>query len=393
MAASPISIYRNYTNTDWTSNENYTNMTPLPSIDVLGWTPPEGSEFKEWNTNRDGSGTSFQPGDVTDYNVYAIWKVSVKYQVSESQLNFIADAINTKAGTTGQLQFPNGFVSAIQNIPSGGDLDDFIANHGTISNFEGSTTAVGDGAFAYCYSLITASFPNCTTIGRCAFQSCSKLTTISFPNCTSINEHAFASCSKLTTASFPNCTTIGSSAFYYCSSLTTISFPNCTTIDYAAFYECKKITTASFPNCTLIGLSAFAYCSSLTTISFPNCTSINASAFFGCSKLTTVNFPKCMTIGYSAFASCYSITTASFPNCTTINGCAFNKCYKLLSLYLLGSSVAKLDSVNAFWSTPISSYTTSTGGVQGSIFVPSSLYNTYITSTNWVNFSARFVSV
>jgi len=59
----------------------------------------------------------------------------------------------------------------------------------------------------------------------------------------------------------------------------------------------------------------------------------------------------------------------------------------------MGSSVCTLSNVNAFTSTPISNYTTSTGGVHGSIYVPASLYDTYIASTNWATYSARFVSV
>lgn len=47
----------------------------------------------------------------------------VDYKVTDVQLNSIADAINTKAGTTGQLQFPDGFVSAINAIPSGGGAE------------------------------------------------------------------------------------------------------------------------------------------------------------------------------------------------------------------------------------------------------------------------------
>ena len=36
MAASPINIYRNYTNTDTTVNGNYKETDALPSIEALG---------------------------------------------------------------------------------------------------------------------------------------------------------------------------------------------------------------------------------------------------------------------------------------------------------------------------------------------------------------------
>ena len=38
----------------------------------------------------------------------------------DADLTSVANAIRTKAGTSGQLAFPSGFVSAIGNIPSGG---------------------------------------------------------------------------------------------------------------------------------------------------------------------------------------------------------------------------------------------------------------------------------
>ena len=109
--------------------------------------------------------------------------------------------------------------------------------------------------------------------------------------------------------------------------------------------------------------------------------------------ITSFSDSAISSIGYGAFAYCVSLTAVSIPACTTIGSYAFQACYNLLSLYLTGSSVAKLNYSNAFSSTPIAGYTTSTGGVYGSIFVPSSLYSTYIASTNWTYFSSRFVSI
>ena len=52
--------------------------------------------------------------------------MAVDKLVDSSQLNSdltsVANAIRTKGGTQGQLAFPNGFVSAIQNIPSGDNV-------------------------------------------------------------------------------------------------------------------------------------------------------------------------------------------------------------------------------------------------------------------------------
>lgn len=160
-----------------------------------------------------------------------------------------------------------------------------------------------------------------------------------------------------------------------------------------AFNNCQSITTATFPSASIIGMSAFAYCISLTSISFPSATNINAFAFFSCTYLTEANFPLVQNMSSYAFSYCTRLSVASFPSLKAIASSAFYSCYNLLSLYLMGSSMVTLSNVSAFYATPISTYTTSTGGVYGSIFVPTSLYNSYITATNWATYSARIVSV
>ena len=255
-----------------------------------------------------------------------------------------------------------------------------------------NATSIGNYAFISCSRLTTADFPSVTSIGSSAFQYCSSLTTVSFSNATYIGGYAFAYCTSLTTVSFPSVTSISSYAFYCCSSLTTTSFPSVTSIGGSAFQNCRALTIASFPNAISIGTSAFVNCSRLTTASFPSATSIGSYAFYYCSSLTTVSFPSATSIGGYAFNHCDILTTASFPNVTSIGNNVFRYCFNLLSFYLLGSSVPTLGT-SVFTSTPIDGYTTSTGGVYGSIFVPSSLYATYTTATNWSDYAARIVSV
>ena len=262
------------------------------------------------------------------------------------------------------------------------------------ANFS-SCVSIRRNAFYFCDNLITASFPACTTIEDYAFYSCYNLTTINFSVCTSIGTNAFAYCSNLTTVSFPVCTTISNYAFYLCKSLTTASFPACTKIGPYAFVSCSSLTSINCSSCTSIGTSAFAYCSNLTIASFPACTSIGNYAFNWCTSLATIYFPSCTTISTNAFYSCRVLTEASFSACGLICSSAFQYCYHLISLNLTGvSSVPTLSSTNAFQSTPLYNYSTS-AGQWGSIYVPSSLYASFQTATNWSNASikARLVSV
>ena len=254
-------------------------------------------------------------------------------------------------------------------------------------------TSIGSSAFTSCVTLSIADFPNCTTIGYYAFLDCSNLTTISFPSCTTISSFAFSNCGNLTNASFSKCTSIGSGAFSNCSNLTTISFPVCTTIENYGFMNCSSLTNASFSKCTSIGSGAFSGCSRLTTISFPVCTTIKNYGFTNCHVLTIANFSVCTSIGAYTFSTCRNLTTINIPICSSLGAYAFFQCYNLLSLYLNSVSAVPTFGTNMFNSTPISTYTTSTGGVRGKIYVPSSLYNTFKTATGWTAYSSLMVSM
>ena len=169
--------------------------------------------------------------------------------------------------------------------------------------------------------------------------------------------------------------------------------PGLYSVGYQGLANCSKFTELYLPDCATVGPNGLGTCRSMQVCIAPNIITIGTNAFVDCRSLQEINLPKLGTVYNGAFASCYSLSTASFENCTQIQANAFSKCYNLLSLYLLGSQVASLVNTNAFSSTPISNYTTSTGGVYGSIFVPASLYDSYITKGNWSIYSNRFVSV
>lgn len=267
---------------------------------------------------------------------------------------------------------------------------------GTYENNE--VTSIGYYAFAFCSKLTSVNFPNVTVIESSAFTYCSSLSSMSFPNVTSVKGYAFAYCSNLTSVNFPKLTNTESGIFLSCRNLTTAIFSKMDMLGINMFGSCYNLTTISFPSARTIGTSTFAFCSKLSLISFPNVSSIDDRAFYSCLGLTFVSFPNVRSIGSSAFYNCTSLSTIILNHSSTLAGAfssyAFAKCFNLLSLYLLASKIYYLNnSVYTFSSTPISNYTKSTGGVHGSIFVPSSLYNSYITSAYWSYYSSRFVSL
>lgn len=320
------------------------------------------------------------------------------------------------------------FASAEVLVSGGGDDYGEIIERTITSINDSKISTIGPFAFAGASFLATVSFQAATFIDRSAFAECLSLTSVNFPNVQSISGGAFAHCSTLTSVFFPEVLSIGAQAqqyvdatgaFFYCISLVSAVFPKATTIFNNTFAYCSSLVNVSFPSATSIYNGAFNYCISLESVNFPEVLYIASAAFNNCSQLSTAIFPKAVTvgninyggafmycsnlklisfplaetIGASAFAYCSELTSASFLSLTRICSQAFQGCRRLLSLYLLGSSICNLNSVNAFSSTPIANYTTSTGGVRGSIFVPVSLYSSYISATNWATYSARFVSM
>ncbi len=274
------------------------------------------------------------------------------------------------------------------------DLKNFIEQRWIMSSFYNSDIkTIGAAAFAYCSRLTNVGFPNVINIGSSAFYTCSSLTSISFPNCLLVYQYAFAYCESLTEANFPSCISVATRAFTSCKKMSSVSFPLCSRIMSYAFTYLSSLSSAYFPACKSTDTGAFTNNINLESISLPSVAFCGSQVFAYCSKLSDIGNIGYQSIGSSMFYSCIALSIASFYRCSIIYSGAFGRCYNLLSLYLTGSSITALSNSNAFSSTPIAGYTTSTGGVYGSIFVPSSLYNSYIAATNWRYFSSRFVSI
>ena len=316
---------------------------------------------------------------------------------------------------------------------------------------------IGSYAFQACRALSYADLPSCRGLYTGVFQNCSNLAFVSLPSCSMVMSSAFYYCSNLSSVYLPKCEIMYSAFNSSCkisyidlpscvalygtfsgvSTLQAISIPACETIGTYTFYRCSGLSSIYAPACKNVSASAFAYCTNLETAIIPEVLDVAYMAFGGCTKLRSVYIPKCSS-AYYAFSGCSSLTSAYLQKCSStyyaFYGCtslsdvclpmatsigagtfyycsglqrislpsatyiasAFSGCRTLTSFYLPGSVFASIQYASmAFVSTPISTYTAYTDGVYGSIFVPSSMYSTYVGSTGlgWYAFSSRFASI
>ncbi len=201
-----------------------------------------------------------------------------------------------------------------------------------------------------------------------------------------VTSNAFWNNKNIQIVNLPYATSVGNSAFYGCTSLSQVSLPMCSHIGYQAFCLCQSLSQISLPVCSDIGYQAFMSCSSLSQISLPKCSYINVWAFQMCYSLNQVSLPVCSFISDRAFADCSSLSQISLPVCSFIGYNVFDGCSSLSIITLGYSSVCSLNNIYAFNSTQITSST-------GSIYVPTSLVDSYKSATNWSYYSTQIFPI
>lgn len=363
------------------------------------------------------------------------------YRVTDTQLSSIANAIRTKGGTSASLVFPSGFVSAVENIPTGGGvlISKTISQNGSYSaaddnadgysdvivNVSGGSSPVlvsksisqngtynpsDDNADAYSQVVVDVSSgggsdnnflitlgaisgsiydTDVSIVRSSVFFHNSMITGVEMKAVTSIGSSAFGSCSNLEIASFPSCVNVSHSAFMYCVKLTSISFPACTNISENAFAYCN-IRELDLPSCVNLHGYCFFQNANMSIVNAPVCQQILGSAFRKCTNLQSISIPECKYIETYAFMECPMLQEIILPKCSKIKNSAFYSCSRLSKVILLSSSVCALATSDTFGVTPLknSSYL----GYFGSIYVPASLVDAYKSAANWSYYSDRITS-
>ena len=155
---------------------------------------------------------------------------------------------------------------------------------------------------------------------------------------------------------------VASSAFNGNQNIKTVNLPYATSVGMDAFFQCR-LTQINLPVCSYIGESAFAYCQDLNQVSLPVCSYLSSRVFYYCNFLRQVSLPVCSYIGNQVFDAC-----------------------RRLSIITIGySSVCRLGDY-VFDNTQITSST-------GSIYVPTSLVDSYKSASNWSYFSTQIFPI
>ena len=155
--------------------------------------------------------------------------------------------------------------------------------------------------------------------------------------------------------------------------------------DYVYRNAIRKVELGS--GVTSIGNYAFSDCYSLSSITIPDgVTSIGDYAFSNCCSLSSITIPDGVTsIGSSAFENCRSLSSITIPDgVTSIGNYAFRSCYGMRYYdFSACTAIPALSNTNAFNDIPSDCQ----------MLIPSSLYNNWKAATNWATYASKMVSV
>jgi len=320
--------------------------------DGTGFTKPSGyGVIKEWNTENDGSGTSYDLGyEFTEYNIaddiklYAIWT-----PVFNIGTDGIITGLTSYGKTLSAIVVPdvaNGVTINKINDNAFSGLKNITSV--SISNY---ITEIGDFAFCCCKALETVTFSDTITklatinvindgtlyltdvdalrVGmEIAFRTSEDAIITDFSNriITSINREVQ---SITINGAVPTEVELPTNTY-----ITRVVTEKISNIGEYAFSD-TAITTIEIPNTiTKIDNNCFSNCELMTSITFKDTSTLKyicKEAFFNCVVLATIVLPASLIeIGYSAFANCRGLTSIVIPETVTVmSSDVFSNCVNI----------------------------------------------------------------
>lgn len=228
----------------------------------------------------------------------------------DTDLTSVANAIRTKGGTSAQLAFPSGFVSAIGDIPTGGTLiTKTITENGTYS-------AEDDNADGY--SEVTVDVPSGGggyTLEQLTSDCFLNVNLVLPSDITSISEYAFYH-KGLSSVTGANVTNIGDRAFADRRNNIgfIFNFPNLERTDPYIFgnqtFNNEPVTVTAY----FCGTSTFEGSTNLPQVKYTRATTINADQVYNVGSVTTIIINSTPTsISNNAFRRANALTDIYVP--------------------------------------------------------------------------------
>ena len=192
---------------------------------------------------------------------------------------------------------------------------------------------------------------------------------------TAVNRHLFYK-NKIYKIELGDNVVLGNNAFLNFKGLQSVVIPkNITLTGTTIFSQCHSLKYATIPkNVTSLPMGLFFSNFTLKNVSLPyGLQTMNSEVFYACGCLQRVTLPNTLTdAGAETFMTCYSLDNTSVPNSvTSIKNYMFASTASAYYYFLTYTSVVPLEGVSAFSS------------FQGKIVVPDSLYQDWITASNW----------
>ena len=228
----------------------------------------------------------------------------------DADLTSVANAIRTKGGTSADLAFPAGFVSAVEAIPTGGGgyTEEDVAKilDGTLTSISNSVvTSLRGAIFKGVSSLLSASFPNLTYAAGDCLQ-CPNLVSLYIPKLENTNGSGFRGV-KVPMFVLPKLKIVnGSGNFSNNSHLTAFDAGP----DLSSFANQNV-----FQNCSALNLLILRRSSSVCSLA--NVNSFSGTPFASGGSGGTIYIPKSL---YDHLGDGTSLDYKAATNWSTING-------------------------------------------------------------------------
>ena len=337
-----------------------------------------------------------------------------EYLTNTTDLTKVASAIREKGGTSGPLVYPDGFVTAIQAIQTGGsstpgtpgditfyDYDGTIVTSWTLAELA-TKTALPD--YPSHNGLICQgwnwSLADLKTTNRKMNVGAMYITD---DGATRLHIR-IATIGRMTVPLYIGQTVSNGVSIDWGDGSATQTLSGTGNVNTSHTYaEPGDYVISLMPQdgCTLsfgknsylycvigsIALNSAVYCNMLQDVSIgKNVTSIGHYAFSSCSSLASITIPTGVTsIGNNTFNTCYSLASITIPTGVTfIDEFAFSNCLGMRYYdFSACTAIPALSNTNVFDNIPSDCQ----------MLIPSSLYNNWKAATNWATYASKMVSV